>query len=400
MEHFVPGRQPASLRLLEVLEPSGGGSGRHFLDLCRGMHARGHHVEAVYSPVRAEESFVRELKAIGLPTVHAVNMKRAPGPWDIAAFLDLRRIIRGGGGFDIVHGHSSKAGALTRLRLPGPHVQRLYTPHAFRTLDPTLGRGGRVIYGAIEWGLAQFFTDHLICVSEDEHRHALSLHMPERRMSVIVNGVAPPSSDMAQTIRASFGIAPDAFVFGFIGRLSAQKAPERLIAAFKSAAASVRNSHLVMVGDGELESSLRKAIADSGLQNRMHLTSAFTGPQAAPAFDLLLMPSRYEAMSYVMLEGAAAGKPIIATDIGGARTVIEDGRNGFILPNSDDTSLLAKTMVKAAVPETFEALSAAAEHLKDRFTLDVMLDQTEALYRKATATTHLGLWSDASRQRS
>lgn len=384
MEHLVPSRALApSLNLLQVLEPSGGGSGRHFLDLCRGMHTRGHHVEAVYSPVRAEDGFVRELKAIGLPAVHAVNVKRAPGPSDIGCFFELRRIINGNR-FDIIHGHSSKAGALTRMRLPGPHVPRLYTPHAFRTLDPTLGRGGRLIYGTIEWGLARFLTDHLICVSEDEHRHALSLHMPEGRMSVIVNGVAPPSSEMAQTMRASFGIAPDAFVFGFIGRLSAQKAPERLIAAFKSAAASVKNSHLVMVGSGEREGSLRAAIAESGLQNRMHLTSAFSGPQAVPAFDLVLMPSRYEAMSYVMLEGAAAGKPIIATDIGGARTVIEDGHNGFILPNSDDTSLLAKTMIRAAEPATFKALSAAAEALKQRFTLDVMLGQTEALYRKVS----------------
>ncbi|MBD9622615.1 glycosyltransferase family 4 protein [Ensifer sp. ENS06] len=385
MEHVVPRRSPAPpLKLLQVLEPSGGGSGRHFLDLCRGMHKRGHHVEAVYSPVRAEEGFVRELKAIGLPAVHAVNMKRAPGPSDAIRFLELRRIMRANS-FDIIHGHSSKAGALTRLRLPGSHVPRIYTPHAFRTLDPTLGRGGRLIYGAIEWALARFFTDQLICVSDDEFHHALSLHMPEKRMSVIVNGVAPPSCEMAQTLRASFGIAPDAFVFGFVGRLSAQKAPERLIAAFKSVAASVRNSHLVLVGSGELEGDLRKAIAESGLQNRMHLTSAFTGPQAVPAFDLLVMPSRYEAMSYVMLEGAAAGKAIIATDIGGARTVIEDGRNGYILPNSDDTSALAKTMIQAAEPETFKALSASAENLKDRFTLAVMLDSTEALYQKAAS---------------
>ncbi|KSV81256.1 glycosyltransferase [Ensifer sp. ENS08] len=385
MEHVVPRRSPAPpLKLLQVLEPSGGGSGRHFLDLCRGMHKRGHHVEAVYSPVRAEEGFVRELKAIGLPAVHAVNMKRAPGPSDFGRFLELRRIMRASS-FDIIHGHSSKAGALTRLRLPGSHVPRIYTPHAFRTLDPTLGRGGRLIYGTIEWALARFFTDHLICVSDDEFHHALSLHMPEKRMSVIVNGVAPPSCEMAQTLRASFGIAPDAFVFGFVGRLSAQKAPERLIAAFKSVAASVRNSHLVMVGSGELEGDLRKAIAESGLQNRMHLTSAFTGPQAVPAFDLLVMPSRYEAMSYVMLEGAAAGKAIIATDIGGARTVIEDDRNGYILPNSDDTSALTKTMIQAAEPETFKALSASAENLKDRFTLAVMLDRTEALYQKAAS---------------
>ncbi|NVD38431.1 glycosyltransferase family 4 protein [Ensifer sp. HO-A22] len=373
---------PAPLRLLEVLEPSGGGSGRHFIDLCRGMHLRGHHVEAVYSPVRAEESFVRELKAVGLPAVHAVDMKRAPGPSDVPAFLALRRIMRRHGPFDIIHGHSSKAGALTRLRLPGHHVPRIYTPHAFRTLDPTLGRGGRLIYGAIEWGLAWFYTDHLICVSDDELSHARSLHMPDERMSVIVNGVAPPSPDMASTIRASFGIAPDAFVFGFIGRLTAQKAPERLVAAFRNVAATVKNSHVVMVGAGEMESMVRKAISESGLQNRMHLTSAFTGPQAAPAFDVLVMPSRYEAMSYVMLEGAAAGKPIIATDIGGARTVIEHGRNGFIVQNSDDVSELAKTMVAAAAPYTFARLAKAADRLKSRFTLDTMLDRTEMLYRK------------------
>ena len=383
MEYPLSNRpSPAPLRVLEVLEPSGGGSGRHFIDLCRGMHLRGHHVEAVYSPVRAEESFVRELKAVGLPAVHAVNMKRAPGPSDIPAFLTLRRIMRHHGPFDIIHGHSSKAGALTRLRLPGRHVPRIYTPHAFRTLDPTLGRGGRLVYGAIEWGLAWFYTDHLICVSDDELSHALSLHMPDERMSVIVNGVSPPSPDMAATIRASFGIAPDAFVFGFIGRLTAQKAPERLLAAFRHVAGSVKNSHLVMVGAGEMEGSLRQAISESGLQNRLHLTSAFTGPQAAPAFDVLVMPSRYEAMSYVMLEGAAAGKPIIATDIGGARTVIENGRNGFIVQNTDDVSELAKTMMAAAEPETFVKLTANSRMLKDRFTLDVMLDSTEMLYWK------------------
>ncbi len=383
MEYPLSNRpSPAPLRVLEVLEPSGGGSGRHFIDLCRGMHLRGHHVEAVYSPVRAEESFVRELKAVGLPAVHAVEMKRAPGPSDVPAFLALRRIMRHHGPFDIVHGHSSKAGALTRLRLPGRHVPRIYTPHAFRTLDPTLGRDGRLIYGAIEWGLAWFYTDHLICVSDDELCHAQSLHMPDERMSVIVNGVAPPSPDMAATIRASFGIAPDAFVYGFIGRLTAQKAPERLLAAFRHVAGSVKNSHLVMVGAGEMEGRLRQAMAESGLQNRMHLTSAFTGPQAAPAFDVLVMPSRYEAMSYVMLEGAAAGKPIIATDIGGARTVIEDGGNGFIVQNSDDVSELAKTMVAAAAPDTFARLASAADRLKSRFTLDTMLDRTEMLYWK------------------
>ena len=57
------------LRILQVLEPSGGGSGRHFVDLCGGLAARGHHVSAVYSPVRAERRFVEELRSLALDGV-------------------------------------------------------------------------------------------------------------------------------------------------------------------------------------------------------------------------------------------------------------------------------------------------------------------------------------------
>lgn len=373
------------LRLLEVLEPSGGGSGRHFLDLCRGMHARGHHVEAIYSPLRAEDGFARELRAIGLPAVHMVDMHRAPGPSDLAAFRAIDRIIREAGPFDVIHGHSSKAGALTRLRLPGRHVPRVYTPHAFRTMDPTLGRGGRSIYGAIESALAWLFTDRLITVSEDEYAHAQSIGISKARMSVIVNGVLTPSPDMAQTVRASFGIPAEAFVYGFIGRLAAQKAPERLLQAFKRIASSVENSHLVMVGSGELEGDLRRSIAASGLQHRIHLTSSFTGPQAVSAFDLIVMPSRYEAMSYVLLEAAAAARPIIISDVGGARTAVDHGENGFIVENSDDISQLATAMIAAADPEAYPQLVRAAEARRDRFTLEQMLDETEEVYRHLAA---------------
>ncbi|OHV72172.1 glycosyltransferase [Ensifer sp. LCM 4579] len=379
-------RPPAKpLRLLEVLEPSGGGSGRHFLDLCRGMHARGHHVEAVYSPRRAEDGFLRELKEIGLPAVHAVDMHRAPGPSDLPAFRAIQRITRKAGPFDVIHGHSSKAGALTRLRLPGRHVPRVYTPHAFRTMDPTLGRGGRLIYGAIEAALAWFFTDHLIAVSDDERAHALTLGLPDARISVIVNGVLAPSPGLAKTVRASLGIPADAFVYGFIGRLAAQKAPERLLDAFQRVAGSVGDSHLVMIGAGDAEEELRQCIDETGLKDRIHLTSAFTGPQAVCAFDLIVMPSRYEAMSYVMLEAVAAARPIIISNVGGARTAVDHGENGFIVANSDNVSQLAKAMIAAADPERYAELAEAAEARRNRFTLEQMLDRTEEIYLRLAA---------------
>jgi glycosyltransferase involved in cell wall biosynthesis len=379
-----------SLRILQVLEPSGGGSGRHFLDLCRGLKERGHRVEAVYSPVRAEDAFVRELKSLELPAIHTVAMKRAPGWSDIAAFRHLRGIIVHGGPFDVIHGHSSKAGALSRPHLPRPHlphrhIPRVYTPHAFRTMDPALGKAGRIIYGAIELILAGLFTDHLICVSDDEYAHARSLGIPDCRLSVIVNGVAPLPLDMAKTVRASFGIPADTFVFGFVGRLSHQKAPERLIEAFRNAASRLPDAQLIMVGSGEREREVRKAIADSGLQTRIRLTSAFTGSQAVPAFDALVMSSRYEAMSYVMLEAAAAGKPIISTDVGGASMAIDRDRTGLIVANDGDTGKLANAMVEGADPGRHRAMRAAAQERMSDFSMEKMVDKTEAVYRRLAA---------------
>ncbi len=186
---------------------------------------------------------------------------------------------------------------------------------------------------------------------------------------------------MADTVRAAFGIPKSALVIGSVGRLSHQKAPERLLTAFISMAAARPEAHLLMVGSGELEAPLRTQIQAAGLSGRIHLTAAFTGPQAIPAFDILAMPSRYEAMSYVMLEAVAAGKPIVTTRVGGATTAILDGETGLIVDNSDDTSPLARALLSATEPERLKALSAATEARRTLFTLERMIEETESVYR-------------------
>ncbi|OCJ11969.1 glycosyl transferase [Rhizobium sp. AC27/96] len=368
------------LSLLQVLEPSGGGSGRHFLDLCRAMQHRGHSVTAVYSPVRAEAAFVSELEGIGLDHVIPLAMRRAPGPWDVTAWWHLRKIAAGHGAFDLIHGHSSKAGALTRLRLPGRHVPVLYTPHAFRTMDPTLGSKGRLIYGGIERLLGNRLTDRVICVSRDEYNHALSLGISDARLSIVVNGVNAPPSSQRGAIRKRYGIPQDALVFGFVGRMTPQKAPERLVEAFARIAAELPQAHLLMIGVGELASAVTDMIKAAGLEHRARLDDSIPGVTAIDAFDVVVMPSRYEAMSYVMLEAAAAGKPLLLADVGGARTVLEPGRNGYIVPNSDDPEELAAAMARFADPKLLASFAAEARRRKDGYTLAGMADATEKIY--------------------
>jgi glycosyltransferase involved in cell wall biosynthesis len=289
--------------------------------------------------------------------------------------------MAGAGPFDIIHGHSSKAGALARLRLPGRHVPRIYTPHAFRTMDPGLGAVGRKVYGSIEKLLARSFTDRLICVSADEYAHARALGMPRDRLTIVVNGVETPPTDRRDAIRAAHGIPADALVFGFVGRLCHQKAPERLVSAFQRLAGQVPNAHLLMIGSGETAGAVRRQVDASAHFNRMHLTAGLTGPQTMAAIDVLVMPSRYEAMSYVMLEAAAAGKPLILTDVGGASTVLTDGQNGVLVENDDDPQHLAHAMLRLADPARLARHTAAAIARSRDYSLERMIGETEAIYR-------------------
>lgn len=373
---------PDRLRILQVLEPSGGGSGRHFIDLSRGLQADGHDVTAVYSPLRAEDRFIAELRDAGLSNVLELEMRRAVGPWDIAAVRRLRDVIRRHGPFDIVHGHSSKAGALARLALPGGHVPKVYTPHAFRTMDPTLSFKGRVIYGSVERLLGRFFSDRIICVSPDEMKHARALGLPERLLRLVVNGVATPESGEREGLRPRFGATEDTVIYGFVGRLSPQKAPERLIEAFTRITATVPRAIVVMVGFGELEQTLRQRIDETGLSSRVQIVADIPGAEAIHAFDVLVMPSRYEAMSYVMLEAAAAGLPLILTDVGGAGTVLADGVNGLLVPNTDDVTALTDAMLALADDTTRKSFSENAMTRSTHYGLDAMVANTLAVYRE------------------
>ena len=116
------------LRILLVIETCGGGSGRHLVDLAGGLLRRGHHVCLIYSPARADEWFVRAISNLEGLLVHSIDMRRNPGWRDVNSARLIRRAIARLGPFDIVHGHSSKAGALLRLAHGRDQSACVYTP--------------------------------------------------------------------------------------------------------------------------------------------------------------------------------------------------------------------------------------------------------------------------------
>ena len=304
------------MRVLLVLEACGGGSGRHVVDLARGLLARGHEVTLVYSPLRADAGFSRDIAALDGLRCGELPIRRAVSFSDIGAGRQLRRLIEREGPFDVMHAHSSKAGGLLRLAQAGRNAPVVYTPHAPITMDPALSFPARLIYGTAERLLAKLCR-RIICVSPAERDHLVECGFPAGQLSVVCNGFDLDETFDRDAVRATFGLDENAICFGFVGRLSHQKAVDRLLRAFAVVAGQNPDARLVIVGDGPDLDALRALARELDIAPRAVFPGALPGLEAMAAFDVFVLPSRYEGMPYVLLEAAATGLPIVMADVGG-----------------------------------------------------------------------------------
>lgn len=370
------------LRVLIILETSGGGSGRHALDLAEGLERLGHSVTIMYSATRAEPAFVDRLQRLPVTNI-SVPMKRAVGAHDFASFLALYRAIVENGPFDVLHAHSSKAGALVRA-LP-VSAAKIYTPHAFKTMDPKGGRLARCLYGGIERALGRLATDRLIAVSAAEAKHATCvLAVPRARVERIVNGVdRPPLRPRAQ-VRDELGLTDTDVLVGFVGRLSWQKNPELFLEVMARICSSNPRAHALLMGDGELRDRIFALRSSHGLDGRVQIVSGRSAFDYLAGMDCLAMTSRYEAMPYVMLEALSAGVPLVSTPVGGTDEAIEHGVTGYVAPADPEcfAAALARIIEDDLLRRRFADASLERARL---YTVDQMVDATVAVYLDALA---------------
>jgi glycosyltransferase involved in cell wall biosynthesis len=375
-------------KVLIVAEATGGGSGRHVAELAEGLLGAGCRVHLIYSDLRAEQTF-RDAVA-SLKGVHArqVPMRREPHWSDMAFLWQIRRYIQKAGGFDIVHAHSSKAGVLARLAAFGTGAAKIYTPHAMRTMDPTLHPGVREFYRAIEVGLARTSCEAVIAVSEYERQHVIEQGVPAAKTHVVTNGIPPVRLNGRAAMRAALGIVPEDVSIGFIGRLVPQKAPGRFVAAVADVARQQPRVRGILVGSGPLRDSVHEAARDAGIFERIVWVTDRHGPEVLPAFDMLLMPSLYEGMPYVLLEALAVGVPVIATDVGGVAEAIEDRVTGFIVPQQDAAALFEKVQLLVENPDLRQDMAKASLRKSGEMSVEHMVEQTLQVYCTALRLRH------------
>lgn len=370
-------QQPLKIAL--ILETSGGGSGRHVLDLARGLAGDGQDVTVIWSPVRAQEDFRARLFALADVKNLQLTMHRAVGPADFSSLRALKDLLRAQGPFDVLHGHSSKAGALIRLLPRSIAGARIYTPHAFRTMDPEMGKGARRVYGSIERLLAPR-ADRIVTVSAAEHRHATGLGINSRKLATVVNGADLPHGADRQAARAFMGLTSEDVAVGFIGRLDAQKAPLRFVEAVCLAARKAPSLRGLVIGDG----ALRAAAEAQNTGDAVRFLGWQDGPALFPGLDIFCMTSHYEAMPYTLLEALHAAVPIVTTAVGGVEETVVEGKNGHVLPTDSEAPAIAERLATLANDGALRRrYGENARHLAKLRTIDRMIDETLTIYRTA-----------------
>lgn len=311
------------------------------------------------------------------------SLIRAIRPWkDLAALVRLTRLLRRER-FDVVHTHSSKAGIVGRIaaRLAGTPVV-IHTVHGW-AFNPGQPRHVFMVYVWLERLCARWCRD-LIVVAEADREEGLQLGIGRKEQyRLIRSGIEVEAYRDVEITRAAararLGIPAEAFVVGSVGRLSPQKAPLDLLAAFEVLAKARPEAHLVIVGDGPLRRAVEARVAAAGLTGRVHLPGLRRDvPDLLRAFDVFTLASHWEGLPRVFPQAMAAGLPIVATRVDGAPDAIVPGETGFLVEVGDTSAFGARLVEVAADParahtmgeagrarvEAFSALGMVAELAK------------------------------------
>ena len=360
------------MRVLLCHQPTEGGVGRHVGDLIDGLTAAGHEV-SVCSPAlpAGVRSDVRHFE---------LDLRRAVAPRaDAASLARFARIVRAARP-ELIHAHSSKAGAIARLARPArPRTPVVYTPHGYAFAGYFSRSSEQLAYKAIERALAPL-TSLVTCVCEAEARLARSVGSP-RRVRVIHNGIpAPPPGPAAPALLQLRRRGP---VLGALTQLRPGKGLETLLDAAPRVLGRHPDAQFAIVGDGPDLDALRAQAQALGVARAV----GFLGPSSEPAsalrgMDVFVHPSWAEAFPYVILEAMALGLPIVASDVGGIGEAIVHGESGLLAPARDERALAQALIELLDERERTARLGQGALARSRGFTREAMIERLEAAYRE------------------
>ena len=366
------------IRVLHCISDSNiGGAGRLLLHLLRHFDKDVFDVTVV---VPKGSALVPRIEECGIPVIETEHGRDASHDrGGIPELCGIMRRVKP----HIVHTHSSLDAKIAAW-LCGVKC-RIYTRHS--VFDPPRRLTtfpGKQIAGAVNNTLAT----RIIAVAQAAADILTATGVREDKITVILNGVEPLTPSTAEesaALRRELGFADTDFVCGISARMEPYKGHSYLVETARAVCAVRPEAKFLVMGTGTTYEETMRLAREAGLDGKMVFTGFVT--DVVPYYSIMNLSLNCswgtEATSLALIEAMSLGLPAVVTSFGGNPGVIEDGVNGFLVPEKDSDAMAEAIVRIMGDPALYDTLSAGAKtRFGEKFTAQAMTEQLENVYKE------------------
>lgn len=368
------------IKVIHVISDANiGGAGTLLLNYLKNFDRERFEIKVV---VPSGSLLIPSVKELGYEVIETANGQNKS--FDVKQISALKKIFKSEKP-DIVHTHSSFAAKLAAF-LAGVKT-RIYTRHCVFDMPWYLCHfPGKQINGLVNNTLAT----KIIAVAEAAKKNLTDTGISEKKISVIINGVEPlkeMSTAEKNDFRKSLGIGENDFVVGISARLEEVKGHEYFIRAAEIISKEEDDVRFLIMGTGSLEEKLKAQAKEAGLAEKIIFTGFVNN--VTPYVNIMDLNANCsfgtEATSLALAEGMSLKKPAVVTVYGGNPYMVEDGKNGYLVPIKD-AEKFAEAVLKVKRDKALYAdmSEKAYQQYLDKFTASAMTRQLEKIYEQET----------------
>ncbi|MEA2295731.1 MAG: hypothetical protein QOE86_3370 [Solirubrobacteraceae bacterium] len=368
---------PARIKVLTLVDilPRGGGAERLLTGIA--THLPRDRFEVVVATTRPTDGpLLHAVLDAGLDHV-ALDRRHTLDPDSFRRLLALMRERQ----FDVLHAH--KFGS----NVWGTLFGRLARVPVVIAHEHTWSYEGRPVRRIVDGQFIGRYADAFVAVSTRDRDRMISVEgVPPDKIVLMPNAYIPRPGVAVGDLRAELGLDASVPLVGTASVFRPQKALWVLLEAFARVLRSRPDARLVLAGGGPTEDALRRLAAERGIADSVHFLGYrqdMTG--FLRAIDVAAMSSDFEGTPLLLFECMAHGTPLVATDVGGIRDVLEDGRSVSLVPRRDPVALAGAIEALLRDAARRDQMARAAAEQLPRYEIDQVAEEFAALYERLLA---------------
>ncbi len=318
-----------------------------------------------------------QVQDIGI-NLSVIENKRSYDPIFLAKLISLIRQEK----VDLIHAHEfmmnvygSVAAKITSIPMIGTiHGKGYFTNKKSRILA---------------YKLAISLCSQMIAVSENLRKYIIKeLKLKDAsKIVTMYNGIDLKKYSVKNTycnIRNELGISSNTLIVGIVGSLFTVKGVSYLLEAVKEVVTCFPNFRLLIVGEGDQESTLKNKVISLGLQNIVDFLGFRNDiPEVLSLFDIYICSSLSEGLPLSVVEAMAASKPVVATNVGGLPEIVIDNETGYLVEPRNSAALAEKISILLQNKSLREQMGIRGRKItEEKFSLKTMIDNYQNLYKK------------------